>query len=305
MWISLCAAKRRVSDRYYPETGGLGEPKLPGKFFGDVLVDLRVRNIDLRFPAKHSLLGRSGRAAFLVTLVASMFPVRAQALSCRFPQSLYFLDCEAGRCLPMFRTDFAVGYGCAGRTVLESIEFWEVQALSGEIDRRGLEPDGVLAVRVSGGQVVPPDCELDPQAEQLEFATMEPIAESAEAVRRRWKQIARDQLWGVVVSRLPAWVSFLVLILLCALAARSVWNNAIWQSVGGTRPISGAITLQVLIVASGVRAFLRLDDGYGVHLGLWPIALAGAIAFLFLIAEFAAIGVKRRRGHRSGQGEDS
>ena len=89
MWISQCAAERRISDRYLRENGGVGEPKLPGKFFGYVLVDLRVRNIDLRFPAKHSLLGRSGRAAFLVTLVAIMFPVRAEALSCLRPEQFY------------------------------------------------------------------------------------------------------------------------------------------------------------------------------------------------------------------------
>ena len=42
------------------------------------------------------------------------------------------------------------------------------------------------------------------------------------------------------------------------------------------------------------------DDPLGVYyLGLWPIALAGAIALLLLVAELAAIGVKRVRNRRS------
>jgi hypothetical protein len=35
------------------------------------------------------------------------------------------------------------------------------------------------------------------------------------------------------------------------------------------------------------------------YLGLWPIALAGAIALLLLVAELAAIGVKRVRNRTS------
>jgi len=42
-----------------------------------------------------------------------------------------------------------------------------------------------------------------------------------------------------------------------------------------------------------------LDDSLGVYLGLWPIALVGAIAPLLLVAEVAAIGAKRVRNRKS------
>ena len=77
---------------------------------------------------------------------------------------------------------------------MEGIEAWEVDALSTEINKRGLEPDGVLAVSVSGRRLFPPEHEML-QAEQLESATMKPVAESAETVRREWKHRAREQPW--------------------------------------------------------------------------------------------------------------
>jgi hypothetical protein len=231
-------------------------------------------------------------------MVAIMFPVRAEALSCLRPEQFYFFECEEGRCLPMFRTDFAPSYGCAGRTVLESIEPWEFDALSAEIDRRGLEPDGVLGISVSGWRLFPPEHELE-RSLQLESATMTAVAEPAQAVRRSWKQKARAQLWAVVISRLPVWAAFLFLVSVCGLAARSVWRNAIGHAVGGKRPISVAVGLQVVVAAVGACAFLMLDDPLGEYLGLWPIALAGAIALSLLVAELAAIGAKRGRNWTS------
>ena len=60
-----------------------------------------------------------------------------------------------------------------------------------------------------------------------------------------------------------------------------------------------AIALQVIVAAVGACAFLMLDDPLGVYLGLWPIALGGAIALLLLVAELAAIGAKRGRNRTS------
>jgi hypothetical protein len=261
-----------------------------------------MTNLDepfLRFPFGGTLAKRwCVGATLLGTMVAIMLPVRAEALSCRWPQQFYFIECEEGRCLPMFRTDFAPSYGCAGRTVLESIEPWEFDALSAEIDRRGLEPDGVLGVSVSGRRLFPPEHELE-HSLQLESATMTALAEAAQAVRRSWKQKARAQLWAVVILRLPVWAAFLLLVFVCGLAARSVWRNAIGHVVGGQRPISTAVGLQGFVAAVGACAFLMLDDPLGVDLGLWPIALAGAIALLLLVAELAAIGVKRVRNRTS------
>jgi hypothetical protein len=261
-----------------------------------------MTNLDepfLRFPFGGTLAKRwCVGAALLGTMVAIMLPVRAEALSCRWPQQFYFFECEEGRCLPMFRTDFAPSYGCAGRTVLESIEPWEFDTLSAEIDRRGLEPDGVLGVSVSGRRLFPPEHELE-HSLQLELATMTAVAEPAQAVRRSWKQKARAQLWAVVILRLPVWTVFFVLLLVCGLGARSVWRTTTGQTaVRGTK-ISRAIVPQAIVVAIGACAFLMLDDGYGVYLGLWPIALAGAIALLLLVAELAAIGVKRVRNRTS------
>jgi hypothetical protein len=231
-------------------------------------------------------------------MVATMFPVRAEALSCQRPEQFYFLDCAGERCRPLFRTAFSESYGCGGRIVLEGIEAWEVDALSTEINKRGLEPDGVLAVSVSGRRLFPPEHEML-QAEQLESATMKPVAESAETVRREWKHRAREQLLAVVILRLPVWMVSLALVLVCALAARSVWRNAIEPAASEKRPISGAIALQVIVATVGACAFLMLDDSLGVYLGLWPIALGGAIAPLLLVAEVAAIGAKRVRNRTS------
>jgi hypothetical protein len=226
-------------------------------------------------------------------MVVTMLPKRAEALSCQRPKQFYFIDCEGGLCRPLFRTAFSESYGCAGRIVLESIE-----AFSTEIDRRGLERDGVFAISVVGWRLFPAQHEIL-QAEQLGLATMKPIAESAEAVRREWKQRAREQLLAVVMLRLPVWAAFLFLVSVCGLAARSVWRNAIRHAVGGKRPISVAVGLQVVVAAVGACAFLMLDDPLGEYLGLWPIALAGAIALSLLVAELAAIGAKRGRNRTS------
>lgn len=298
VWIWLCAEEQRISDPYHPQNGGVGKPKLPGKFFGDILVDLRVRNIELRSPVRRSRAQHwSLRVALLGAVVTTMFPVRVEALSCSRPEQFYFLDCEGERCRPLFRTAFSESYGCAGRIVLETIEAWEVNALSAEIDRRGLMPDGVVEVWV-GHRLFPPEHEML-QAEQLESATMKPVAESAETVRREWKHRAREQLLTVVILRLPVWVTFLFLVLVSGLAARSVWRNAIGHAAGGKRPISVAVGLQVVVAAVGACAFLMLDDPLGEYSGLWPIALAGAIALSLLVAELAAIGAKRGRNRTS------
>lgn len=261
-----------------------------------------MTNLDepcLRFPFGGTLAKRwCVGAALLGTMVATMFPVRAEALSCLWPGQFYFFECEEGRCLPMFRTDFTPSYGCAGRTVLESIEPWEFDLLGAEIDRRGLEPDGVLRVSVSGGRLFPPEHELE-RSLQLESATMTAVAEPAQAVRRSLKQKARAQLWAVVISRLPVWTVFFALLLVCGLGARSVWRSATGQTAIRWTKISLAIIPQAIVGAIGACAFLVLDDGYGVHLGLWPIALAGAIALLLIVAEAAAVGVKRVRNSAS------
>jgi hypothetical protein len=258
-----------------------------------------VTNIDLRSPhggSRAKLLCVA--AALLGAMVVTMLPERAAALSCQRPKQFYFIDCEGGLCRPLFRTAFSESYGCAGRIVLESIEAWEVDAFSTEIDRRGLERDGVFAISVVGWRLFPAQHEIL-QAEQLGLATMKPIAESAEAVRREWKQRAREQLLAVVILRLPVWAAFLFLVSVCGLAARSVWRNAIGHAVGGKRPISVAVGLQVVVAAVGACVFLMLDDPLGEYLGLWPIALAGAIALSLLVAELAAIGAKRGRNRTS------
>jgi hypothetical protein len=90
------------------ENGGAGEPKLPGKVSGDILVDLSVTSIDLRSPhggSRAKLLCVA--AALLGAMVVTMLPLRAEVLSCRWPKRFYILDCEGGKCLPLFLTDFA------------------------------------------------------------------------------------------------------------------------------------------------------------------------------------------------------
>ena len=115
----------------------------------------------------------------------------------------------------------------------------------------------------------------------------------------RGVQGQHDEDWAVVILRVPVWMVSLALVLVCALAARSVWRNAIEPAASEKRPISGAIALQVIVATVGACAFLMLDDSLGVYLGLWPIALVGAIAALLLVAEVAAIGAKRVRNRTS------
>ena len=298
MWISLCAAKHPLSDRDRGGKAGVGEPKLPGKFFVDILVDLRVRNIDLRSRVRRSRAKHSSvRVALLGAMVGTMLPVRVEALSCSRPEQFYFLDCEGERCRPLFRTAFSESYGCAGRIVLETIEAWEVDALSAEIDKRGLMPDGVVEVWV-GHRLFPPQFEIE-HSVQIESATMKLRAESANAVHREWKRRAREQLLAVVILRLPVWAAFVFLVLVSGLAARSVRRNATPPAVARNSTFSFAIILQVLVAATGACTFRMLDDGHGIYPGLWPIALAGAIALLLMVADLAAIGVKRVRNSAS------
>ena len=226
-----------------------------------------------------------------------MLPVRVEALSCSRPEQSYFLDCEGERCRPLFRTAFSESYGCAGRIVLETIEAWEIDALSAEIDRRGLMPDGVVEVS-AGHRLFPPQFEIE-HSLQIESATMKLRAESANAVRREWKRRARDQLLAVVILRLPVWVAFVFLVLVSGLAARSVRRNATRPAVARNSTFSLAIIMQVLVAATGACTFLMLDDGHGIYLGLWPIALAGAIALLLVVAELAAIRVNQVRNRAS------
>jgi len=115
----------------------------------------------------------------------------------------------------------------------------------------------------------------------------------------RGVQGQHDEDWAVVILRVPVWMVSLALVLVCALAARSVWRNAIEPVASEKRPISGAIALQVIVATIGACAFLMLDDSLGIYLGLWPIALVGAIAPLLLVAEVAAIGAKRVRNRTS------
>jgi len=93
VWVSLCAAKSRPSDRDHGGKGGEGDPKLGGKVSGEIPVSVSVRNLDepcLRFPFGGSRAKRwSVGAALLGTMVAIMFPVRAEALSCLRPEQFY------------------------------------------------------------------------------------------------------------------------------------------------------------------------------------------------------------------------
>lgn len=294
----MCAAKHRLSDRDHTENGGVGAPKLPGKVCGDILVDVRVRNTNLHSPGRRSRAKRWCIVAGLLSaMVVFMLPEHAEGLACMLPKTAYFLDCDGAQCLPMFRTDFSAGYGRPRWVVLESIELWEVDALSAEIRRRLPEPDGVVQVWIRAWRLSLPEHELEHVA-QLEWASIEPLVKSAEAVRREWEEVARRQLRASVISRIRVWAAFLVLVLVCGLAARSVWRNATGQAGGRKSTVCLAVGLQALVAAIGVCVVFVFDPS-GTDDGLWPIALAGAIALSLVVAELAALGVKRVRNRTS------
>ncbi len=224
--------------------------------------------------------------AAMVTMVAS----EAMALSCYTPQPLYFMHCEDGRCVGLFRTGFVMNHPCLGRIVLEPIEAWEVEALNGELARRGPLPEGVAQVDAGHLYLWPPERELEHTA-QLEAATVEPVAATPEALHREWKQKARDQLKRVVILRLPIWSAFFALLAATLVAARRVWRHVRGRSV----PIGGALALQAGVVALGIYATAIADDGSAAYLGAGPVALAGLLALLLLVGELVALAVARWR----------
>jgi hypothetical protein len=224
--------------------------------------------------------------ATMVTMVAS----EAMALSCYAPQPLYFMHCEDGRCVGLFRTGFVRNHGCLGRVVLEPIEAWEVEALNDELARRGSVPEGVVQVDAGHLYLFPPERELE-HAAQLEVATVEPVAATPEALHREWNQKARDQLKRVVILRLPIWGAFFALLAATLVAARQVWRHVRGRAV----PIAGALGLQTGVVALGIYVTAMADDGSGAYLGAGPVALAGLLALLLLVAELVALAVARWR----------
>jgi hypothetical protein len=121
------------------------------------------------------------------------------------------------------------------------------------------------------------------------MATVAPIAASPEALRREWKHKARDQLTRVVMLRLPIWSAFFALLVAMLLAARQVWSRVRGRAV----PVAGAIGLQAGVVVLGAYITWMADDGSGAYLGAAPIALAGSLALMLLVAELAALAVTR------------
>ena len=83
---------------------------------------------------------------------------------------------------------------------------------------------------------------------QLEAPTVEPVPATPEALHREWKQEARDQLKGVVISRLPIWGAFFALLVAMLVAARQMWRRV----RGRAAPIVGAVGVQAGVVVLGI-----------------------------------------------------
>ena len=82
----------------------------------------------------------------LGALMALAFVNDAAALSCIQGPDSYFLSCDGGDCVGMFRTRTIRGYGCNSRIVLDEIEQWELDTLNAEFDRRHIASQGVVQV---------------------------------------------------------------------------------------------------------------------------------------------------------------
>lgn len=225
----------------------------------------------------------------LGALVALALANDAAALSC-LPgggPNLYFLSCESGDCVGMFRTRTIRGYGCNSRIVLDEIEQSELDTLNAEFDRRQIAPQGV--VRVTEAFLY----EFKPG---LERAEVTPVPASEDMVRREWQRKAREGLRRAFVARLPVWLVFLAMLSLTLLGARWVWRRAFKGDVGTSWVVAGMF-LQALIVAVSRLAYII--DVYDA-LGLWPIKLVGACAALLLPAELGTlVATKWRSRSRS------
>jgi hypothetical protein len=151
-------------------------------------------------------------------------------------------------------------------------------------------PEGVVQVDAGHLYLFPPERELE-HAAQLEVATVEPVAATPEALHREWNQKARDQLKRVVILRLPIWGGFFALLAAMLVAARQVWRHVRGRAV----PIAGALGLQAGVVALGIYVTAMANDGSGAYLGAGPVALAGLLALLLLVAELVALAVARWR----------
>jgi hypothetical protein len=212
----------------------------------------------------------------LGALVALAFVNDAAAFSCvGGGPDLYFLTCESGDCVGMFRTRTIRGYGCNSRIVLDEIEQSELDTLNAEFDRRHIAPQGVVKV----ARMFLLDIELG-----MERAEVIPVPGSAHTVRREWERKARDGLLGAFVERLPVWLVFLTMLSLTLLGARWVWRRAFKGDLGTSWVVAGMF-LQALIVAVSRLTYIDVHDA----LGLWPIELVGRCAALLLSAELGAL----------------
>lgn len=217
----------------------------------------------------------------LVALMALAVANDAAALSCTQGPDLYFLSCDGGNCVGMFRTHTVRGYGCDSRIVLDEIEQGELDSLNAEFDRRDIAPQGVVQVTERFLLAVA-------SQRGLERAEVISVPGSAHMVRREWERKARDGLLGAFVARLPVWIVFLAMLSLTLSGARWVWRRAFKGDVGTSWVIAGMF-LQALIAAVSRLTYLDVYD----ELGLWPIVLVGACAALLLPAELGTLVATR------------
>ena len=226
----------------------------------------------------HTAMRRCNSCFVLVlgVLMALAVASDAAALSCiGGGPDLYFLTCESGDCVGMFRTRTIWGYGCDSRIVMDKIEQWELDTLNAEFDRRHIAPQGVVEVTVAFLYEI----ELG-----MERAEVIPVPGSAHTVRRKWQRKAREGLLGAFVARLPVWLVFLAMLSLTLLGARWVWRRAFKGDVGTSWVVAGMF-LQALIVAVSRLTYVDRFDVFG----LWPIELVGACAALLLPAELGTL----------------
>ncbi len=203
----------------------------------------------------------------------------AAALSCTQGLDLYFLSCDDGHCVGMFRTRTVRGYGCDSRIVLDDIQQSELDTLNAEFDHRHLAPQGVVQVTEQFLREI---------EHGIERAEVIPVPRSAHVVRREWERKARDGLLAAFVARLPVWLVFLAMLSLTLLGARWVWRRAFKGDVGTSWVVAGMF-FQALIVAVSRLTYLDVYDEFG----LWPIELVGACAALLLPAELGTLVATR------------
>lgn len=235
----------------------------------------------------------------VMLLLGALISNDVSALSCAPLEEIYYFDCSADQCRPLFRAsqvpDEEPMRPCDRHFEISDVPERLLPLLQGQLEMRPDRASGVFEIVL--GEALQQESTDSPGALQEYLAAsvirLERVDESPDVVRANWESRVAQEVRERRTRMIVAWATFVGLLAVLVISARVVWRQISRSGKRSAVASRLAVGAQILVfLASAVAA---------MALGPFFIILLAPLTVLLWLAELCAVvwfAVRRRWGAR-------